>query len=84
MGFDYLPGDMIAALTGAGIGPLDEVYLALLRCSAFGPSRGTAASAIGQVSGGDVEWRDGALADASQSRARGPTTTSAARSATSG
>ncbi len=70
MGFDYLPGDMIAALTGAGMGPLDDVYLGYAVRS-FGPSRGTAASAVGQVSGGDVEWRDGALAEASQ-RVRRP------------
>lgn len=65
MGFDYLPGDMIASLTCAGLEPLDDVYLAYA-VRAFGPSRGTAASAIGQVSGGDVEWRDGALVDAPQ------------------
>jgi len=65
MGFDYLPGDMIAALTCAGMGAVDDVLLAY-SVRAFGPSRGTAASAIGQVSGGDVEWRDGALVDASQ------------------
>lgn len=66
MGFDYLPGDMIASLTCAGLEPVDDVYLGYC-VQAFGPSRGTAASAIGQVSGGDVEWRDGALVDASQS-----------------
>jgi len=66
MGFDYLPGDMLASLTCAGLEPLDDVYLAYA-VRAFGPSRGTAASAVGQVSGGDVEWRDGALVEASQS-----------------
>ena len=60
MGFDYVPGDMIAALTADGLGPLDELSLAYA-VSSFGPSRGTAASAIGQVGGDDVEWRDGAL-----------------------
>ena len=65
MGFDYVPGDMIAALTCAGMGPLDEVSLAY-SVRWFGPSRGTAASAIGQLSGGDVEWRNGALVAGSQ------------------
>ena len=65
MGFDYVPGDMIAALTCAGLGPVDDVLLAY-SVRSFGPSRGTAASAVGQVSGGDVEWRNGALAEASQ------------------
>ena len=28
MGFDYMPGDMIAALTSDGLEPIDEVFLA--------------------------------------------------------
>ncbi len=70
MGFDYVPGDMIAALTAAGLGRLDEISLAY-GVRSFGPSRGTAASAIGQLSGDDVEWRGGALVAASQ-RVRRP------------
>jgi short subunit dehydrogenase-like uncharacterized protein len=66
MGFDYAPGDMIAALTCGSLGQVDDVLLAY-SVRSFGPSRGTAASAVGQVSGGDVEWRDGALVAASQS-----------------
>ena len=41
MGFDYVPGDMIASLTAEGMGELDEVSLALLlaglRAHAAGP-----------------------------------------------
>jgi short subunit dehydrogenase-like uncharacterized protein len=70
MGFDYLPGDMIAALTAQGMGPLDELTLAYY-AKGFGSTRGTALSAIGMLSGGDVEWRDGSLEPASQSVSRG-------------
>src|SRR3954451_19645196 len=69
MGFDYVPGDMIAALT-AGSGPVDEVALAYW-VKGFGPTRGTALSALGMLAGGDVEWRDGGLAPAPQSVGRG-------------
>jgi short subunit dehydrogenase-like uncharacterized protein len=70
MGFDYMPGDMIAALTAAGMGPLDDISFAY-SVRSFGPSRGTASSALGQIAGGDVEWRDGHLVpgDASVRRA---------------
>jgi short subunit dehydrogenase-like uncharacterized protein len=70
MGFDYVPGDMIAALTAEGMGPLDEVLLAYAP-RGFGASRGTAKSAIGMLAGGDVEWRDGTLVSASQRLGRG-------------
>lgn len=70
MGFDYVPGDMIAALTAEGMGPLEEVLLAY-SVKGFGASRGTALSAIGMLSGGDVEWREGRLAPASQKVSRG-------------
>jgi short subunit dehydrogenase-like uncharacterized protein len=70
MGFDYAPGDMIAALTAEGMGPLDELILAYATIG-FGPTRGTALSALGMLSGGDVEWRDGELVPASQSVPRG-------------
>ncbi len=69
-GFDYVPGDMIAALTADGIGPLSELVLAYCP-RGFGPSRGTARSAIGMLAGGDVEWRDGALRPAPQGVSRG-------------
>jgi short subunit dehydrogenase-like uncharacterized protein len=57
MGFDYVPGDMIAALAAAGMEPVDEVAVAY-RVGGFGPTRGTALSAL-QILGEDaVEWRD--------------------------
>jgi short subunit dehydrogenase-like uncharacterized protein len=58
MGFDYVPGDMIASLTAAGMEPLDEIAIAY-RVGGFGPTRGTALSALEISKGGDVEWRDG-------------------------
>src|SRR5919197_2794132 len=70
MGFDYAPGDMIAALTAEAMGPLEEIVLAYA-VSGFGPTRGTALSALGMLAGGDVEWRDGRLQAASQSVGRG-------------
>lgn len=70
MGFDYVPGDMIAALTAEGMGPLDEIVLAYA-VSGFGASRGTLLSAAGMLSGGDAEWRRGRLEPASQSVSRG-------------
>jgi short subunit dehydrogenase-like uncharacterized protein len=69
MGFDYVPGDMIASLT-AGSGPVDELVLAYC-VKGFGPTRGTALSALGMLAGGDVEWRDGRLQPAPQSVGRG-------------
>jgi short subunit dehydrogenase-like uncharacterized protein len=69
MGFDYVPGDLIASLT-AGSGPVDEVVLAYW-VKGFGPTRGTALSALGIMSGGDVEWRDRELRPASQKVSRG-------------
>ena len=70
MGFDYVPGDMIAALVSDGMGPLDEIALAYWT-RGFGPTRGTALSALGMLRGGDFEWRDGELQPASQSVGRG-------------
>jgi short subunit dehydrogenase-like uncharacterized protein len=63
MGFDYLPGDMLAALTAEGMGSLDEIVLAYA-VRGFGATRGTALSALGMMAGGDKEWRDGELASA--------------------
>jgi short subunit dehydrogenase-like uncharacterized protein len=63
MGFDYVPGDMIAALTGDGMGPLDEVVLAY-SVKDFGMSRGTLHSSL-RIFGSDlVEYRDGAWGSA--------------------
>jgi short subunit dehydrogenase-like uncharacterized protein len=60
MGFDYVPGDMIAALTCEGGGSFEEVRLAYWTES-FGPSRGTTISAVGQIGGEELEWSDGRL-----------------------
>jgi short subunit dehydrogenase-like uncharacterized protein len=60
MGFDYVPGDMIAALVCEGGEQYDEVSLAYWTES-FGPSRGTTISAVGQIGGEELEWRDGRL-----------------------
>jgi short subunit dehydrogenase-like uncharacterized protein len=58
MGFDYVPGDMIASLTADGMGELDE--LSVNYCwRGFSPSQGTARSALEIIGGGGVEWRDG-------------------------
>jgi short subunit dehydrogenase-like uncharacterized protein len=58
MGFDYVPGDMIAALTADGMEELDE--LTVNYCwRGFTPSQGTARSALEIMSGAGVEWRDG-------------------------
>jgi short subunit dehydrogenase-like uncharacterized protein len=70
MGFDYVPGDMIAALTAEGLEPLEGIVLAY-SVRGFGTSRGTAKSALGMLAGGDVEWRDGELVPASQRVGRG-------------
>lgn len=58
MGFDYLPGDMLAALTAEGMGPLEEIVLAYC-VHGFGPTHGTALSALEIMRGGDVVWADG-------------------------
>lgn len=60
MGFDYAPGDMLAALTAEGLGPLEELTVAY-SIRGFDPTRGTALSALEMVKGGDAEWRDGKL-----------------------
>ena len=56
MGFDFVPGDMIAALTAEGMGEVDEVTVA------YGwfdlqPTRGTMTSTLEIMSGQAVEWR---------------------------
>lgn len=58
MGFDYLPGDMIAALTADGMGPLEEVVIAYC-VHGFTPTHGTALSGLEIMRGNDVVWSDG-------------------------
>lgn len=70
MGFDYVPGDMLAALTAEGMGEVDEVTLAY-SVTGFGTSRGTMLSALEMLKGGDVEWRKLQWLPADQSIGRG-------------
>jgi short subunit dehydrogenase-like uncharacterized protein len=70
MGFDYVPGDLIAHLTAEGMGPLDEIILAYWT-RGFGATRGTALSALEIFKGGDQEYRDGVLRPASTKVNRG-------------
>lgn len=58
MGFDFVPGDMGAALTAAGMGPLEEIAIAY-NVHDFTPTHGTALSALEMMVGGDVVWEDG-------------------------
>jgi short subunit dehydrogenase-like uncharacterized protein len=58
MGFDYVPGDLIASLTAADMGPLDEIVIAYA-VRGFAPTRGTSSSALEMMRGGDLEWRQG-------------------------
>jgi short subunit dehydrogenase-like uncharacterized protein len=70
MGFDYVPGDMIAALTAEGMDELDElsVNYAWLNLT---PSRGTARTTLEMISGKDLEWRNMEWVDASGGASRG-------------
>jgi short subunit dehydrogenase-like uncharacterized protein len=56
MGFDFVPGDMIAALTAEGMGDVDEVTIAYAWFD-FQPTRGTMTSVLEILSGEPVEWR---------------------------
>lgn len=70
MGFDYAPGDMLAALTAEGLSAIDELTIAY-SLRGFGPTRGTALSALEMISGGDVEWVAGLHRPADRSTGRG-------------
>jgi short subunit dehydrogenase-like uncharacterized protein len=69
MGFDFVPGDMLAALTAEGMGEVDEVVIAY--SFKFEATRGTMLSALEIFKGGDVEWRKLQWMPASQSVGRG-------------
>jgi short subunit dehydrogenase-like uncharacterized protein len=58
MGFDYAPGDLIAALVADGMGPLEEIVVAYC-VHGFAPTHGTALSGLEIMRGGDVVWADG-------------------------
>src|SRR4051794_23849296 len=70
MGFDYVPGDMIASLTAEGMGELDEVSLHYC-WQGFTPSQGTARTTLEIVSSPGIEWREGTLREASGGVGRG-------------
>ncbi|MGZ5376201.1 MAG: saccharopine dehydrogenase family protein [Solirubrobacterales bacterium] len=70
MGFDYVPGDMIATLAAEGMGKLEEISVNYAWVG-FTPTRGTARSALEIAKGGDVEYRGGAWRPASSSLGRG-------------
>jgi len=55
MGFDYVPGDMIAALTAEGMGELEQISLRY-SWEGFSPSQGTARTTLEIIAGSDVEW----------------------------
>jgi short subunit dehydrogenase-like uncharacterized protein len=70
MGFDYVPGDMIASLTARGMGELDE--LSVSYCwQGFAPSQGTARSAVEILGGAGVEWRNGTWVGAGRNPSAG-------------
>jgi short subunit dehydrogenase-like uncharacterized protein len=58
MGFDYAPGDLIAAVTADGMGPLEEIVIAYC-VHGFAPTHGTALSGLEIMRGGDVVWAGG-------------------------
>jgi short subunit dehydrogenase-like uncharacterized protein len=60
MGFDYLPGDLLCHLTAEGAGPLSDLTIAYA-IKGFGPTRGTAKSALLQLSAGEDVYVDGTL-----------------------
>ena len=66
MGFDYVPGDLIAALTADGMGPLEEIIVAYC-VHGFAPTHGTALSGLEIMRGGDVVWTDGDWREAPRS-----------------
>lgn len=68
MGYDYVPADLLVALTARGLDSVDRVRIAYH--SPFQPSRGTVRSSLEMVKGGDLEWRDGALRTAPQKVSR--------------
>jgi short subunit dehydrogenase-like uncharacterized protein len=57
MGFDYVPGDMIASLTADGMDELDEIALAYAQHD-FRATRGTMLSVMEILKGGTLVWRN--------------------------
>lgn len=69
-GFDYVPGDMLAALTAHGIGRIEEMTIAYA-VRGLGVTRGTALSALEMMKGGDFEWAQGRWRAGSMQAGRG-------------
>jgi short subunit dehydrogenase-like uncharacterized protein len=63
MGFDYVPGDLIAHLAAEDHTPLRELVVAY-SVTGFGATRGTLHSGLEMMKGGDIVYRDGAWAPA--------------------
>jgi short subunit dehydrogenase-like uncharacterized protein len=59
MGFDYVPGDLIAHLAAQGVEPLDDLVLAYAT-TGVQPTRGTTRTALGMAGDGGVVYEDGA------------------------
>ena len=70
MGFDYVPGDMIAALTAEGLGPLEQITLAY-SVRNLRMTRGTTLSGIGMLTAAELEYVDGRLRPGDRSFNRG-------------
>ncbi|MGN6187605.1 MAG: saccharopine dehydrogenase family protein [Conexibacter sp.] len=58
MGFDYLPGDLLAHLTAQGVEPLRELVLAYAPRH-LQPTRGTLRSALGMLAAPSVLYEEG-------------------------
>jgi short subunit dehydrogenase-like uncharacterized protein len=70
MGFDYVPGDMLASLTAAGMDEVDE--LSVNYCwRGFTPSQGTARTTLEIMRDPGVEWRNMAWQKARGGASRG-------------
>lgn len=65
VGFDYVPGDLIAALAARGHEPLEELVIAYA-VTGFGMSRGTLRSGMEMLSSDDLEYADGEWRTASR------------------
>ena len=58
LGFDYLPGDLIARIAAEGHEPLSELVVAYA-VKGFGMTRGTMRSALEIMKGGDLVYENG-------------------------
>jgi short subunit dehydrogenase-like uncharacterized protein len=58
MGFDYVPGDLLAHVVAQGHEPLEDIVIAYA-VAGFGASRGTLRSILEMAKGGDLEYSDG-------------------------